>query len=104
MFSIPPATTILASPSATACEAMMTVWILDPQTLLTVTAPTDCGMPAPIDACLAGAWPRPALSTQPIYTTSTDAGDKLIRCNAAAIDRLPSWVADTDLNRPLKLP
>ena len=36
---------------------MIMVLRLEPQTLLTVVAPTELGMPAPIDACLAGAWP-----------------------------------------------
>ena len=44
MFSIPPATTTLASPTAMACAAMITVFILDPQTLLTVVAPTEWGI------------------------------------------------------------
>ena len=53
MFSIPPAMMISASPKAMALAAMMTVCKLDPQTLFTVTAPTRCGSPAPIAACLA---------------------------------------------------
>ncbi len=55
MFSIPPATITFASPSAMALVAIITACKLDPQTLLTVTAPTEWGSPAPMAACLAGA-------------------------------------------------
>ena len=66
MLSMPPATMIRASPMPIVRAAMMVVMTLDPQTLFTVVAPTEGGMPAPIEACRAGAWPRPALSTQPM--------------------------------------
>ena len=45
---------------------MITVCMPDPQTLLTVVAWTDLGRPALIAAWRAGAWPRPAGSTQPM--------------------------------------
>ena len=43
----------------------------EPQTLLMVVQPADVGRPAPIAAWRAGAWPRPAGSTQPMITSST---------------------------------
>ena len=47
---------MFASPSAMVCEAIITVLMLDPHTLLlTVVAPIESGIPAPIEACLAGA-------------------------------------------------
>jgi hypothetical protein len=45
---------------------MITVCMPLPQTLLTVVAWTDLGSPALSAACRAGAWPRPAGSTQPM--------------------------------------
>ena len=58
--------TVGNSPSCNDGAAALVVMTLEPQTLFTVVAPTEVGMPAPIEACRAGAWPRPALSTQPM--------------------------------------
>lgn len=49
-------------------------FIPDAQTLLTVVQTTVLGIPAPSAACLAGAWPRFALSTFPKNTSSTSDG------------------------------
>ena len=54
MLSMPPATTMPASPARIAWSASMTAFNPEPQTLLTVTAPTDSGNPAKIAACRAG--------------------------------------------------
>ena len=43
----------------------------EPHILLTVVQPAASGRPAPSAAWRAGAWPRPAGSTQPIRTSST---------------------------------
>lgn len=104
MFSIPPAITTDASPSATILAAMMTVCRLEPQTLLTVTAPTPCGRPAPMAACLAGACPSPALSTQPISTLSMRSPGRPVLAQASRIARLPNRVAGMELKAPVKLP
>ena len=101
---MPPATTIRASPNPIAWLAMIMVMMLDPHTLLTVVAPTEWGMPAPMEACRAGAWPRPADRTQPMYTSSTRLPGNPIRFNASAMAMLPSFVAGTPLKMPLKLP
>src|ERR1051326_5465623 len=68
MLSIPPATTISESPSRIACAASMMDFKPEPQTLLTVVAPTEGGSPANIAACRAGACPTPAVRTQPMMT------------------------------------
>jgi hypothetical protein len=49
-------------------SANMTETNPDPQTLLTVIAPTVVGKPARWLACLAGAWPDPAWMTWPMIT------------------------------------
>ncbi len=68
MLSIPPATTISASPSAIACAASITDFSPEPQTLFTVMHSTEVGSPAKIAACLAGACPTPAETTLPMMT------------------------------------
>ena len=60
MFSIPPATTTLFSPTAIDCAAIEILFIPDEQTLLIVVQGTFFGTPAKIAACLAGACPTPA--------------------------------------------
>ncbi len=66
MFSMPPATTISASPSriipAPSTEAVRPL----AHTLFTVIAEAVTGIPAFIAACRAGACPTPAWSTLPI--------------------------------------
>ena len=69
MLSIPPATTISASPARIAWAASITALRPEPQTLLIVTQPTWSGTPAPRLAWRAGACPCPAGSTQPISTS-----------------------------------
>ena len=66
MFSIPPATTMSASPDRTIISASTTAIMPDAHTLFTVSADEPSGSPAPIAACRAGAWPRPAESTFPM--------------------------------------
>ena len=60
MFSIPPATTISASPVNSSAAARFTALSPDPQTIFTVIAGTSFGIPAWIDAWRAGFWPWPA--------------------------------------------
>ena len=54
MDSIPPATTISASPARIAWVASMTALSPDPQTMLMVSAPTAGGSQAPSPAWRAG--------------------------------------------------
>ena len=53
MFSVPPATTTSASPHRIAWAASITLFSPEPQTLLTVVAPTETGSPT-ADGGLAG--------------------------------------------------
>ena len=46
MFSVPPATTMSASPASIICAAMLTQLRPEPQTTLTVTAGVVTGRPA----------------------------------------------------------
>ena len=64
--SIPPATMTSAEPAARLSEAIITACRPEPHILLTVVASTWRPRPAPIAACRAGAWPRPAGRTQPM--------------------------------------
>ncbi len=63
---MPPAATRSKSPQRRSLAAVITARIAEPQTLPTVTAPVDGGQPAPSVAWRAGAWPTPAVSTQPM--------------------------------------
>ena len=65
MFSIPPATTISASPARIICDAIATAFSPEPQSMLIVVAGTSFGMPAPSAAWRAGFCPSPACSTHP---------------------------------------
>ena len=76
----------------------------EPHILLTVVHGTDCGRPAPIEACRAGAWPRPAGSTQPISTSLTSSGFTPARSTAALIAALPSCGAVSGASTPWKPP
>jgi hypothetical protein len=49
----------------------MTAFSPEPQTLLTVVAPTAGRRPEPIVTCRATFWPRPAPITLPKITSST---------------------------------
>ena len=66
--SIPPVTTTSCSPARIIRSAISIARIDDAQTLLIVSAGTSFGIPAPIAACRAGAWPAPAWSTWPMIT------------------------------------
>lgn len=50
-------------------------------------------MPPEIEACLAGAWPKPAPNTLPKITSSTYVGFKFIDERAPFIAKPPNWVA-----------
>jgi hypothetical protein len=76
----------------------------EPQTLLMVVAPVASGKRAPRAACLAGAWPCPAGSTQPMKTSSIRSGESPARSTAAAITWEPSWWALNRERSPMKRP
>ena len=64
-----------------------------------MTAPTAGGIPAAIAACRAGAWPIPAGSTQPRYTSPTASAGTCPRSSAAFTATAPSFGADTMFHR-----
>ena len=63
---MPPAIIVVALPAMMLSCASITVFIPEPQTLLTVVHVVDFNKSAPSTACRAGAWPSAAGNTQPI--------------------------------------
>ena len=104
MLSMPPATIMSALPAASMSWAKIAACMPDPQTLLTVVASTDWGRPAPSAAWRAGAWPRPAGSTQPMKIFSTASGETPERSTAALTAAEPSWVAVAPDSAPWNAP
>ena len=72
----------------------------EPHIFESVTAPTDCGSPAPSTAWRAGAWPWPAIRQLPINTSSTASPVMPARATAALIATAPSSCADSALKSP----
>src|SRR3982751_5436712 len=72
----------------------------EPHIFDSVTAPADCGRPAPSVAWRAGAWPWPAIRQLPISTSSTASPVMPARSTAALIATLPSWCAASALKSP----
>ncbi len=70
MLSIPPATTTSLMPIAMLCAASITALVPDAHTLLMVVLGMS-NKPAYLAACVAGAWPKLAESTLPIYISCT---------------------------------
>ena len=100
MLSMPPATMIPALPASSRSCASMTAFMPEPHILLMVIAPVEAGNPAPRAACRAGAWPRPAGSTQPKRTSSTESGGMPARSTAARMAAAPSSGAVRSLRSP----
>ena len=95
MLSMPPATTSDASPARMAWSASITAFKPEPQTLLTVNAPTESGNPAKIAACRAGFWPSPAPITLPMMTSLIDRPVDPVRSRRALMQAAPSLGAGT---------
>ena len=76
----------------------------EPHILLTVVAGTDCARPAASAAWRAGAWPRPAGSTQPKITSSIASPLTPASASAARAAAAPSCGAVTADSAPWKLP
>jgi hypothetical protein len=104
MLSMPPATTMRAEPALIASCPSITAFMPEPQTLLIVVAPVDTGMPAAMAAWRAGAWPRPAGSTQPMMTSETWSAGTPLCSSAARMAVAPSVVAGTPVNWPKRAP
>src|SRR5438477_8729297 len=87
-----------------ALEASMTARMPEPQTLWRVMHGTDSGIPAPSEACRAGAWPMPAWSTFPMITCSTSAGATPAFSSAPRMAADPSAGAESDDSCPRNVP
>lgn len=66
--SKPPATTVLECPKAIDWAPNTRLLIPDEQTLFIVVHGVYTPIPPKIEACLAGAWPKPAANTLPRIT------------------------------------
>ena len=104
MLSMPPATTIFALPLCSMSCPNMIARMPEPHILDSVTAPTDCGNPAPSTAWRAGAWPWPAIRQLPIRASLTASPLMPARSTAARIATAPSWCAASTLKSPSKPP
>src|SRR5690554_2554770 len=104
MFSMPPAIMMLLVPALIWSWAMMTACMPEPHILLMVVQPLLSGIPAARDACRAGAWPRPAGSTQPMMISCISAGCRPARSMAALMETAPSSGERTELKEPIMPP
>jgi hypothetical protein len=105
MLSIPPATTMLASPARISAAASMIALRPEPQTRLIVVALVVTGRPARSVACRAGAWPTPAWRTCPMRTSSTGApSGRSARSSADRMATPPSSTAGVVDRAPANLP
>lgn len=91
-------------PRASVCEPIIMVFIPDEQTLLMVVQTVLVGSPPKMAACRAGAWPRPAETTFPMYTSLTSDAAIPARFTTASIAIPPNWVAESEDNALWKLP
>ncbi len=101
---MPPATITSWSPARIIASAISTARMLDAHTLLTVSAGTSIGSPAPIAACRAGAWPAPPWSTCPMIAYSTSPSSTSTRSSALRMAMAPSSVACLDARPPPSFP
>src|SRR5437588_5615487 len=101
---MPPATMISFVPQARRSCANIAAFIPEPHILFTVVQPAASGRPPPSEAWRAGAWPCPALSTQPMITSCASAGEILARSSAARIAAAPSSGAAKPFSSPWKAP
>ena len=72
----------------------------EPHIFDSVTAPADCGRPAPSAAWRAGAWPWPAIRQLPISTSLTASPVTPARSTAALMATAPSWCAASAAKSP----
>src|SRR5688500_9961831 len=98
--SMPPATTTVAEPALIRSWANITAFMPEPHTLLMVVQPAASGIPTARAAWRAGAWPRPAGSTQPMMTSSTWSGARPACASAPPIAAAPRVGVGTPVNWP----
>src|SRR6202049_1894408 len=87
-----------------ACAASATAFSPEPQTLLTVMAPTSGGSPPNIAAWRAGFCPKPAETTLPMMHSSTSFGSSPARFTASRTTIAPSCVALRSERLPWNFP
>jgi hypothetical protein len=87
-----------------ACAPSTTALRPEPQTLLMVSAEVWSGMPAARAACRAGAWPTPAVSTQPMMVSFTSSARSPARFTASRITCAPSCGAVRPASAPWNFP
>src|SRR5690606_19247532 len=102
--SMPPATTTSAEPALIRSWPSIIAFMPEPQTLLMVVQPVAAGRPAPSAAWRAGAWPRPAGSTQPMITSSTLSAATPDCSRAPLMAVAPSVGVGTPVNWPSRAP
>src|SRR3546814_4845014 len=102
--SLPPATTMSASPAWIIWSARWIVLTPERHTLLMVVAGTVMGMPALTAAWREAIWPAPAWSTWPMNTYSTCSAERPARSSAALMARPPSSAAEKPARAPDHLP
>src|SRR3981081_4716415 len=104
MDSIPPATTTSPDWAINRSCANIAAFMPEPHILFTVVQPAASGRPAPSEAWRAGAWPCPALNTQPMITSCTASGEILARSSAARAAAAPSSGWAKPFSSPWKAP
>ena len=90
MFSMPPAIIICWLPALMLSYALRIACNPEAHILLIVTHGVWIERPAAIAACRAGAWPNPAVNTQPILTPSILETSSLVVAKQALIAAAPS--------------
>ena len=86
------------------CAAIIIAYLPEAQTLFTVVQGVSVDKPANSAACLAGAWPKLALTTLPIYTSCTWSGAIPARSTAALMAIEPNSIAVNADSEPLNAP
>src|SRR6266542_5921504 len=104
MFSMPPATTISASPARISAAPSMIAFRPEPHTRLIVVALVVSCSPAFSAAWRAGAWPAPPWRTWPMRTSSTWSVGTPARSTAARMATPPRVVAGVVERAPPNLP
>src|SRR3989344_7475995 len=104
MLSMPPAITTSTLPASSESWASIVASMPEPHILLRVVQRVALSSPAPSAAWRAGAWPRPAGSTQPNSTSSTASLAMPARSTAARIAAEPSCGAVRPLRSPWNPP
>ena len=104
MFSMPPASTTSASPSAICCAASWTVFIPEPHAILTLYAATSIGTPERTLTWRPVLGPFPAWRACPRMVWSICSGAMSARRIASFAASVPSSTAGVSAKEPRNLP